>query len=87
MAKDCHDRRLTAGEKEQWGHAIKYLKWAIWLDLDLEYGLQDLYSGASTRLLNELAIPADLRYEKENVERLTEFFHNLSHRCSILLAI
>ena len=32
MAKTCHDRRLTAEEREQWDDAIKYLKRAIWLE-------------------------------------------------------
>ena len=38
MAKDCHDRGRIAEEKEQWKYATQYLKRAIWLDPELEYG-------------------------------------------------
>ena len=58
MAKACHDRGLTADEKEQWESAIRYLKWAIWLDPELEYVLRRPLADAH-RNLAMVSVPAN----------------------------
>ncbi|MGO9111308.1 MAG: tetratricopeptide repeat protein [Thermoguttaceae bacterium] len=50
MAKDCHGRGPAADEKEQWENAIRYLKWAIWLDPGLKRKLQDWLEDAQGNL-------------------------------------
>ena len=56
MARDCHDRRRSADEEQQWEAAIKYFRRAIWLDPDLEYELRRPLEDAKNHV-NDYARP------------------------------
>ncbi len=58
-AKNCHDRRLIADEREQWKSAVRHMKRAIWLDPEIEHLLWRPLDEAN-RNLDAISPPARL---------------------------